>query len=108
MSSPARPAEGPEQHPLLPGATPAVIRAWLDKDDQDRFLAEYNAALDEARESLDLGGVHSVVEQWRRIAVLQTDPAGWRRTVRFGAELATGEVPPEDEPLAVTRARAGI
>jgi hypothetical protein len=51
---------------------------------------------------------HEVVEPWRRIAVLQTDPAAYRRTLRRAAELATGEPSPDDEPLEVTSARAGL
>lgn len=96
-------------HPLLPGATPATIRSWLATDeDRARFLEEYATALDRAREELDLTAVHDTIEEWRRIAVLQTDPAGFRRTVRYAAEQATGHPSPEDEPLAVTRAKAGI
>lgn len=33
------------------------------------------------------------------------DPAEHRRVVRRAAELLTGEVPPVDEPVAVTEAR---
>jgi len=95
-------------HPLVRGASPAVIRQWLLPRDAERFVAEYEAALDDARSSLELGGVHDVVERWRRIAVLQTDPEGFRRTVRRAAELATGELSPEDEPLDVTCAKAGM
>jgi hypothetical protein len=98
-----------QPHPLLPGASPATIRSWLATDeDRDRFLRDYVAALDRARDELDLTPVQETIEEWRRIAVLQTDPAGFRRTVRYAAEQATGHPPPEDEPLAVTRARAGI
>lgn len=49
-----------------------------------------------------------VIERWRRIAVLQTDPGAYRRTLRHAAELATGEPSPEDEPLEVTSAKAGL
>jgi hypothetical protein len=95
-------------HPLVRGASPAVVRGWLLPRDAERFVAEYEAALDDARSSLELGRVHDVVERWRRIAVLQTDPDGYRRTVRRAAELATGEPSPEDEPLDVTCTKAGM
>ncbi|WP_018334080.1 DUF6247 family protein [Actinomycetospora chiangmaiensis] len=108
MSTPSSSRED-SPHPLLPGATPATIRAWLATDeDRARFLEEYATALDRARDELDLAAVHETIEEWRRIAVLQTDPAGFRRTVRYAAERATGRPSPEDEPLAVTRAKAGI
>ena len=98
-----------QPHPLLPGASPATIRSWLVTDeDRDRFLEDFAAALDRARDELDLTAVHEALEEWRRIAVLQTDRAGFRRTVRYAAEQATGHPSPEDEPLAVTRAKAGI
>jgi hypothetical protein len=98
-----------QPHPLLPGASPATIRSWLATDeDRDRFLGDYAAALDRARDELDLTPVQDTIEEWRRIAVLQTDPAGFRRTVRYAAEQVTGQPSPEDEPLAVTRGKAGI
>lgn len=99
----------PEQpHPLLRGASPAVIRPWLMPEDRERFVAEYESAMDEARRSLDLSGVHEVVERWRQIAALQSDPTAFRRAVRHVAELMTGETSPEDEPFDVTRAKAGM
>ncbi|MCY7343768.1 MAG: hypothetical protein LH603_18550 [Pseudonocardia sp.] len=48
------------------------------------------------------------VEHWRRNAVLQSDPAAYRHAVRHAAELLTGQPIPEDEPLDVTRAKAGM
>lgn len=102
-------SDSAQPHPLMPGASPATVRSWLaTDDDRDRFLADYAAALDRARRELDLAAVHEVIEEWRCIAVLQTDPVGFRRTVRYAAEQATGLACPEDEPLAVSRAKAGI
>lgn len=95
-------------HPLLAGASPAVVREWLLPEDRDRFVSEYEAALDEARRSLELEPVYAVVERWRRIAVLQTDPTGFRRSVQRAAELMTGAPTPDDEPFEVTRSRAGM
>jgi hypothetical protein len=108
MTAAARNEPGSQPHPLVRGASPAVVRRWLFPHDADRFLIEYRAALDEARISLDLEPVLEVVERWRQIAVLQTDPAAYRRTLRRAAELATGEPSPDDEPLEVTSARAGL
>jgi uncharacterized protein DUF6247 len=95
-------------HPLLPGASPHDIRAALLAEDRDVFDAEYREALAEARDSLDLTELFKMLEHWRRVALLQRDPANFRRVVRRAAELLTGETIPEDEPLTVTRAKAGM
>ncbi len=94
--------------PLLPGATPAAIREALLPDDRKEFDAAYGRTLAVARQSLDLGELFRTLEHWRRVALLQRDPDGYRTLVRRAAELLTGEAVPEDEPLAVTRARAGM
>lgn len=100
------PASG---HPLRPGASPGVIRAALLTDeDRAEFDTDYEQALAEARHSLDLTELFETLEQWRRIAVLQCDPGNFRRVARRTAELLTGKPVPEDEPLAVTRVKAGL
>ncbi|MDQ3029312.1 MAG: DUF6247 family protein [Actinomycetota bacterium] len=76
--------------------------------DRTTFDAAYEAALAESRESLDLPGLFTMLEHWRRVAVLQSDPEGYRRMVRRAAEALTGEEIPADEPLEVTKARAGM
>ncbi len=94
--------------PLLPGAAPAAIREALLPDDRAAFDAAYERALAVARESPDLADLFREIEQWRRVALLQRDRDGYRALVRRAAELLTGQPVPEDEPLAVTRARAGM
>ena len=94
--------------PLLPGATPGAIREALLPEDRTKFDAAYERALAVARETLDLGELFRELQSWRRQAVLQRDPEGFRTLVRRAAELLTGEPVPEDEPLAVTRARADL
>ncbi len=91
-------------HPLRPGAAPRAIRAALLPVDRTTF----DAALVESRGSLDLTGLFTMLEHWRRVAVLQSDPEGYRRVVRRVAKALTGEEIPADEPLEVTRAKAGI
>ena len=98
----------PARHPLAAGPSPAVVKQWLLPHAAQRFVAEYHAALDDARTSLELAGVLEVIEHWRRIAILQTDPEAYQRTLRHAAEIATGEPSPEDEPLEVTSAKAGL
>lgn len=104
----ALPHHDPAQHPLAAGASPAVIRQWLLAADAQRFVSEYERAIDEARTSLELAPVVEVIERWRRIAILQTDPEAYRRTIRLAAELATGQPSPGDEPIEVSAAKAGM
>jgi hypothetical protein len=95
-------------HPLQPGAAPRDIRAHLLAEDRAEFDADYQQAVDEAKSSLDLTGLFKTLEHWRRRALLQSDPADFRRVVRRAAELITGQEVPDDEPLSVTRARVGM
>ena len=95
-------------HPLLPGAVPADIRAALLPEDRERFDVAYGEALVQARESLDLTELFKRLEHWRRVAVLQSDPAEFRRVVRRAATTLTGQDIPEEEPLAVTRGRVDL
>ncbi|PVZ05800.1 DUF6247 family protein [Actinomycetospora cinnamomea] len=98
----------PVEHPLRPGASPATIRSFLLPEDRPRFVEAYEAALDEARQTLNLTPVYDVVEDWRRVALVQADPARFRRAVERVAETLAGEPVPSDEPFEVTRARAGL
>jgi hypothetical protein len=95
-------------HPLAAGAAPATVRQWLAPEDAQQFLDEYQAAIDEARSSLGLTTVHEVTERRRRLAILRTDPGGYRRRVLRVAELATGRPTPPDEPPDVTKRKAGL
>ncbi|MEJ2869080.1 DUF6247 family protein [Actinomycetospora sp. OC33-EN08] len=104
----AAPSHTAESHPLLQGASPRTIGEWLSPELRRRFVRDYEAALDRARVDLDLEGLHEEVERWRQIAVLQTDPVGFRRTMRRAAEIATGEPSPEDEAWETTLAKAGM
>lgn len=94
------------RHPLAKGASPEAIRSALLPEDQAAFDVAYGKALSDARESLDLTGLFRMLERWRGLAVLQRDPAVFRRVARRAAEKLTGQPSPEDEPLAVTRAKA--
>ena len=100
--------EMPQARSLATGASPGTIRAALFAEDRELFDRAYAAALDEARRSYELTPVLETVEEWRRRAVLQSDPEAFRRSVRRAAEFFTGEAVPEDEPFAVTRAKAGL
>lgn len=85
-----------------------MVRARLFDSDRSEFDAAYGAALDEARRTYELAPVHAVLEEWRRRAILQSDPEAFRRSVRRAAEFFTGEPVPDDEPFEVTRTHAGL
>ncbi|HEY2193802.1 MAG TPA: DUF6247 family protein [Actinomycetospora sp.] len=93
---------------LARGASPATVHGHLPEPERSRFLAEYEAALDHARGTLDLAPVLDLVERYRAIAIAQSDPEAFRRGVRRWAEIVTGEPVPDDEPFEVTRTKAGI
>ena len=94
--------------PLLPGATPAAIRNALLPEDQAQFDTAYQRALITAREDMDLTELFRCLEHWRRVALLQRDPARFASIVRRAAERLTGEPVPADEPLALTRRHVGL
>lgn len=98
----------PGRHPLARGASPRDVRAALLPEDRGAFDQAYAAALDAARENLELTELFEVLEGWRRIAALQRDPERFRTIVRRVAELRGGEPVPADEPLVVTRGKAGL
>ncbi len=94
--------------PLLPGATPAAIRNALLPEDQAQFDTAYQRALVNAREDMDLSELFRCLEHWRRVALLQRDPARFASIARRAAERLTGEPVPADEQLAQTRRRVGL
>lgn len=98
----------PAGHPLRRGASPRAIRSALLPDDQIAFDTAYSAVLADARASLDLTALFEMLERWRRMALLQQDPTRFHALARRAAELLTGAPIPDDEPVAVTRAKAGI
>jgi hypothetical protein len=95
-------------HPLGKGASPQVIRSALLPEDRAAFDAAYDQALTKARSSRDLTGLFTTLERWRGVAALHSDPERFARVARRAAEKLTGQPSPDDEPLAVTRAKAGI
>lgn len=101
-------AQQPGAHPLAPGASPHAIRSALLESDRGQFDTAYTAALEVARDRLDLTELFDTLEQWRRVAALHSDRENFRAVARRTAELVTGEPVPEDEPLETTRAKAGL
>lgn len=93
---------------LAEGASPGTVRAALLPEDRELFDHAYADALDQARQTYELTPVLETIEEWRRRAMLQSDPEAFRRSVCRAAEYFTGEPVPEDEPFAITRAKAGL
>ncbi len=86
--------------PLSPKAGPDEIRAAL--------LPEYRDQFDEDLATACPNQCEATLNPWRLKAMLQQNPVQFRRLARRAAELITGEPCPEDEPLEITRAKAGI
>ncbi|MEJ2860635.1 DUF6247 family protein [Actinomycetospora flava] len=97
-----------DRHPLARGASPEAIREALLPEDRVRFDSAFDAALDELRRHRDLTVLFDMLEHWRRIAIVQSDRGRFTALARRVAEQVTGEASPADEPLAVTREKAGI
>ena len=94
--------------PLLPGASPAAIRDALLPEDRAAFDTAYEVALAVAREQLELTELFKILEHWRRLALLQRDPARFTSVVRRAAERLSGATVPDGEPLNQTRRRLGL
>lgn len=94
--------------PLRQGAAPHAIRSALLAADRDAFDRSYEAALADARASQDFTVLFRSLEHWRGIAVLHRDRQAFAALARRVAERVTGEPSPADEPLEVTRAKAGL
>lgn len=73
------------------------------EQDRPQFDEAYTEALETARERLDLTELFDMLEQWRRVAVLQSDRENFRQMARRTAELVTGKPVPADEPVEITR-----
>jgi Family of unknown function (DUF6247) len=86
-------------------ASPREIRAALRPEFRPDFDRDSQDALAEAGRSLELAGLHAVLEHWRMRSWITREPAEHRRLVRRAAELLTGTTPPVDEPVAVTESR---
>lgn len=101
-------ADHPAGATLWLSASPEALRSALLPEDRQAFDEAWAAALADARASLDLTALFSMLESWRGVAVLQSDPARFRAVARRAAEKLNGQPSPEDEPLAITRAKAGL
>ena len=97
-----------QRHPLARGARPVDIREALLPEDRAEFDAALTAAADRFKQSLDFTELFSLLDQWRKIAALQSDPDRFARVARRVTELTSGRQPASDATLAELRAQAGI
>lgn len=94
------------------GASPRTIRDSLTiPEDRAEFDHEYKRALVTAAETMELAGVHAMLEQWRRRAWVTHDLEMYQRMMDRVGRLRRGEdVPsvPVEEVRAVIRERLGL
>lgn len=97
------PAEGGQP---FGSASPAQVRAALTAEDAAAFDQQWRAAMSTAIETLDLTGVHAVLDAWRPVAWLTSARGadGYRRILaRAEQTLRTSEVPLGTVSLEATR-----
>lgn len=94
------------------GASPRVIRDSLTiPEDRDEFDREYRRALATAAETMELAGVHVMLEQWRRRAWVTHDLEVYQRMMDRVERLRRGEAlssVPVEEVRAVIRERLSL
>jgi hypothetical protein len=94
------------QGPPFASASPAEVRAALTPEDATVFDEQWRTAMLTATETLDLTGVHEVLDAWRPVAWLTSarGAAGYRRILaRAEQTLQTKEHPPGTVSLEATR-----
>lgn len=84
----ADPADRPSRGRLE--RSPDAIRAALPPERRATFDAAYTAALEEARATYRLDGIHDVIETWWRVVVVIRDP-NHATVMEDGGRLLAGE-----------------
>jgi hypothetical protein len=86
-----------------------VLRAALAPEDAAAFDEQWRAAMAAAVDTLDLTGVHAVLDAWRPVAwwTSARGVVGYRRVLAQAEQTlaAGGELPPGSVPLDVVRLR---
>jgi len=97
MSSAADPSH-PSQVPM-PERTPAAIRSALPAELRRQFEAEYQAALDDAKQTYELARLDQVIEGWWR-TVWARQATGHEQAMAYGLRWLRGEpVDPPPKPM---------
>lgn len=93
MASLAAPSPGANS--AVPAADPVAIRACLPPRLVAEFDTEWDSALEKAKASKDLAGVHALLHKWRHLAYAETrDPGSYGRLLAKAEQiLRTGENP---------------
>jgi hypothetical protein len=93
-ADPSHPARVP-----MPERTPAAIRAELPAELRRQFEAEYQAALEDARQTYQLTRLDQVIETWWRTVWARRHP-GHQQRMEYGMRLLRGEaVEPPPTPM---------
>ncbi len=94
------------------GASPRAIRDSLTiSEDRAEFDCEYKRALVTAAETIELAGVHAMLEQWRRCRWVTHDHEVYQRMMDRVDRLRRGEdvsSVPVEEVRAFIRERLGL
>ncbi|MBF6239935.1 DUF6247 family protein [Nocardia otitidiscaviarum] len=84
MASPA-PLPRPSQ---VPAAEPEALRSVLSAALREEFDAEWEVALERAKQSHSLAGIRSLLNKWQHTAVMeQRDPGSYRRMLDKAADI---------------------
>lgn len=100
-------AAQPVQHrPAVPDADPVAIRGCLTPDVAAVFDAEWERALDAAKQPKDLVGVHQMLRHWRHFAYQELlEPGSYFRVLAVAARtLATRRAPEGSRSIEEIRA----
>ncbi|QUH05704.1 hypothetical protein HUO13_01220 [Saccharopolyspora erythraea] len=108
----AAPHPTPNTGSAPPPSDAASIRACLTPRVAAEFDAEWEQALDRAKQSHDLTGVYELLHKWRHLAhAEQTAPGAYFRLLAKAEQItSTGENPdaaPLEDMQAVIRQRLG-
>lgn len=93
MASPSAPL--PAVNPGPPDADPVAIRACLSQRLVVEFDAAWDVALEQAKASKNLAGVHKLLQKWRHLAYSELrDPGSYFRLQAEAEQIMrTGENP---------------
>jgi hypothetical protein len=104
-------AERPWEPRGLSNASPSEVRAALTPEDAADFDEQWRVAMAQATRDLDLTEVHSMLDSWRRAAILTTHlgHAGYRRMMNSAEyRLRTGERAEGSTPWLDLKVQLGL
>jgi len=85
-------SDAPHDAQPVTALTPREIRAALTGEEIGHFDREYRQVMADAAESLDLSGLLTMLERWRRVAwSTRNDPDAHRWMLECARRLSNGE-----------------